>query len=84
MSITTLSVTELTAQLEAMKLLLKEAKQATKPKTAVSATLHTAKDSGKLSICVGQGFRKAYLNADQVNYILMNRDMMMEFIGQLK
>ena len=84
MSTTTLSVTELTAQLEPMKLLLKEAKQATKPKTAVSATLHTAKDSGKLSICVGQGFRKAYLNADQVNYILGNADEMKAFLTQLK
>lgn len=81
---TQLSVSELQAQLESMKLLLKQAKQSTRVKTPVTAVLHTAKDSGKLSIALGQGFRKAYLNADQIMFILNNQDEMAKLMSALK
>lgn len=72
---------------EAVKMLqaqLKEAKKADRPKTAVQATLHTAKESGKKSICLGQGFRKAYLNADQVMFIINNKENMINMLDGLK
>jgi len=84
MSTTTLTVQELEQQLATMKALLSEAKKANRPKAAVTAELHTAKESGKLSIAIGQGFRKAYLNADQVTFILDNQDSMKQMIAQLK
>lgn len=71
---------------DAVKLLtaqLKEVKRAEKPKTAVIAELHTAKESGKKSIMIGQGFRKAYLNADQVNFILNNAETLTNMIKSL-
>lgn len=54
-----------------------------KAKTPVTAIMHTAQSSGKLSICLAQGVRKAYLNADQVNFILDNASSLKEMVAKL-
>ena len=78
-----MTIEQMTAQLEAMKLELKEAKRATKTKQAVTAEIHTAKESGKLSIAISQGFRKAYMNIDQLAFIFNNRDSIESMMSQL-
>lgn len=79
----TKTVEQLTSELEAMKQALKLAKQATKTKQAVTAEIHTAKESGKLSLSVAQGFRKAYLNKEQVMFIINNQEKMIDMIKSL-
>lgn len=80
----TRTIESMTLELEAMKQALKQAKQANKPKTPVTASLHTAKDSGKLSVKVAQGFRSAYLNAEQIMFILNNHEQMAQMAGNLQ
>jgi hypothetical protein len=79
----TRTIESMTAELEAMKQSIKQAKQANRPKTPVTATLHTAKDSGKLSIKVAQGFRSAYLNAEQILFIIANGESMIAMTKNL-
>jgi hypothetical protein len=79
----TQTIESMAAELEAMKLALKQAKMANKPKTPVTAALHTAKDSGKLSIKVAQGFRSAYLNAEQILFIIANSEQMVAMTKEL-
>ena len=79
----TRTIESMTAELESMKAALKQAKQANKPKTPVTASLHTAKDSGKLSIKVNQGFRSAYLNAEQILFIIANGEQMVAMTKEL-
>ena len=52
-------------------------------KMPIECKVHTAKESGKLSIYIGQGRRVAYLNADQVNFILDNAELLQGFVNQL-
>jgi hypothetical protein len=79
----TKTIDQLNTELELLKTQLKQAKQANRPKTPVTAEIHTAKESGKLSIAIGQGFRKAYLNRDQVTFILDNAEAMQQMIKGL-
>lgn len=75
-----MTVENLEKQIQMLKAKLAETKRASKP---VEAKLHVAKESGKMSIAVGQGFRQAYLNKAQVEFILNNADLIRGFVVEL-
>jgi hypothetical protein len=79
----TKTIEQLTLELESMKQALKQAKIAQRPKTPVTAEIHTAKDSGKLSIKIAQGFRTAYLNKDQIEFIINNQESVLQMANNL-
>lgn len=70
-------------QIKMLQAKLRSSKATKKP---IVASIHTAKDSGKYSIKIGNdgGFRQAYLNVDQVEFILNNADAMRSMASELR